>query len=256
MLPRWCLSASCFLLLLGSPSATVAEPALRTAAQDNNTLKYDLKSPARPGICVEVLRAIEASDAELKFTGSDQPMSLRRIEYLLAEGQLDVFCALIRSPARESRMVFIEVPVYTVRHRIAVRAEDGVNVQTLDELRRLGPEVSVIVNKSTAHEDLLRSAGGLQIDASSPDTSVNLKKLVAQRGRFYYHTENALLRYIEDNGLESKVRLLPTVFKSEPLYLVCSPKLSGALRQRLHQALDKLARRGELERIYANYRES
>jgi len=250
-LPHLCLTG---LLLLG-PVAAGAD-ALRTAAQDNNALKYDLKNAAKPGICVEVLQAMSAAEPELRFSGVDQPMSLRRIEALLAEGQLDVFCALIRSPAREARMAFIEVPIYTVRHRIAVRADDAVNVQSLEEIRRLGPESAVIVNKSTAHEDLLRSAGGLQIDASSPDTAVNLKKLVAQRGRFYYHTENALLRYIEDGGLEGKVRLLPTVFKTEALYMVCSPRLASALRQRLQQALEKLARRGELERIYAGYRES
>jgi len=253
MLLRLCLHVCLCLLCCAVPA--MAET-LRTAAQDNNALKYDLKNPAKPGICVEVLQAVEASDPELRFSGADQPMSLRRIEALLAEGQLDVFCALIRSPAREARMAFIEVPIYTVRHRIAVRSDDSIVIQSLDEIRRLGPEASVIVNKSTAHEDLLRAAGGLQLDASSPDTAVNLKKLVAQRGRFYYHTENALLRYIEDGGLEGKVRLLPTVFKSEPLYMVCSPRLAPALRQRLHLALDKLARRGELERIYNGYRES
>jgi len=253
MLLRLCLHV-CLCLLCGAVPA-MAET-LRTGAQDNNALKYDLRNAAKPGICVEVLQAIEAGDPELHFSGTEQPMSLRRIEALLAEGQLDIFCALIRSPAREARMAFIEVPIYTVRHRIAVRAEDGVNVHSLEEIRRLGHEAAVIVNKSTAHEDLLRSAGGLQIDASSPDTAVNLKKLVAQRGRFYYHTENALLRYIEDGGLEGKVRLLPTVFKSEALYLACSPRLAPATRQRLQQALEKLARRGELERIYAGYREN
>jgi ABC-type amino acid transport substrate-binding protein len=251
---RWSLLCLCLALLL-EPTLASAD-VLRTAAQDNNALKYDLKNPAKPGICVEVLQAIEAGDPELRFSGADQPMSLRRIEALLAEGQLDIFCALIRSPAREARMGFIEVPIYTVRHRIAVRAEDAVNVQSLEDIRRLGHEGAVIVNKSTAHEELLRAAGGLQLDASSPDTAVNLKKLVAQRGRFYYHTENALLRYIDEGGLEAKVRLLPTVFKSEALYLVCKPKLADATRQRLHQALEKLARRGELERIYASYREN
>lgn len=248
-----CLRVCLCLLCCAAPA--MAET-LRTAAQDNNALKYDLKNPTRPGICVELLQAVESSDPELRFSGADQPMSLRRIEALLVDGQLDIFCALIRSPAREARMGFIEVPIYTVRHRIAVRAEDAVNVQSLDEIRRLGPEAAVIVNKSTAHEDLLRAAGGLQLDASSPDTSVNLKKLVAQRGRFYYHTENALLRYIEDGGLEGKVRLLPTVFKSEALYMAYSPRLAAATRQRLHQALEKLAKRGELERIYAGYREN
>lgn len=239
---------------LASTIGAALEP-LRTAAQDNNALKYDLGNRQKPGICIEVIRAIEQLDPELRFTGWDQPQSLRRIEAMLAEGQLDAFCALLKSAPREQKYLFIDVPVYTVRHRVAVRADDAVVAENFDDMRRLGAEGTVLVLRSTAHEDHLKKQDGLLLDASSPDLAINLKKLVARRGRFLYHTENALLRYIALEGLEGKVRLLPTVFKEESLYFMLSRAVQASVVARLRAALEKLAKRGELERIYASYRE-
>lgn len=241
-------------LLLTAP-VLAEELRLRTAAQDNNHLKYDLKVPAHPGICVEIIRAVEALDPELRFSDWQMPSSLRRIEQQIEVGELDVFCALIRNPTRATRMDFIDVPVYTVRHRIAVRADDPVQIEDFDDIRRLGLDGSILVNRSTAHEEWLRGQGGLQLDASHPDTATNLRKLVARRARLYYHTEAALQHYIEEEGLQAKVRLLPKVFKEEALYFVVTRQLPAAARARLTQALERLSQSGELGRISAGYRE-
>jgi ABC-type amino acid transport substrate-binding protein len=228
---------------------------LRTAAQDNNSLKYDLQSPHKPGICVEVLRAVERQAPELRFEGWQQPMSLPRIEAALADGSLDAFCALLRNSAREARFDFIDIPVYTVRHRIAVRANDSVDVRSLADIRALPHDKLIIVSKGTAHEDLLRREGGLELDASSRDTDINLRKLLHRRGRFFYHTENALLHYIEQEGLQGKIRLLPPLFKEEGMYLVTARSLPAATAAKLKAALKVLHERGELQRIYESYKE-
>ena len=235
--------------------ATAQGIVVRTAAQDNNTLKYDFQHPPKPGICVEVMRAMEALVPGLSFDGLDKPRSLARIENELAEGQIDVFCALIKTPARSARFQFIDVPVYTVRHKIAVRADDPVDIRSLDEIRKLGANGVIIVSRGTAHEDLLRAQTGLLLDASTRDTNVNLRKLLHQRGRFFYHTENALRHYIEAEGLDGKIRLLPTVFKEEGLYFAASRMLHPATAAQLKSALARLAERGQLQKIYASYRE-
>ena len=236
------------------PTAMAAPLVLRTAAQDNNALKYELNAK-RKGICVDVIKAVEQVSPGLRLTGWTQPMSLPRIESALAEGQLDAFCALIRTKARAAKFTFIEVPVYTVRHRIAVRADDKVAIQSLDEIRKLGPGNVIIVSRGTAHESLLQDEAGLELDASSRDTEVNLRKLLNKRGRFFYHSESSLRRTIEDEHLAGMIRLLPTVFREEPLYFVASRKLAPAATERLRQALQTLAERGELQKIFASYKD-
>lgn len=248
------LLLSLTLVLVPGPAAQAQPAPLRTAAQDNNTVKYNPKGD-RKGLCVDVIRAIERVEPGLRFTGWDQPMSLPRIESALAEGRLDVFCALIRNAARDARFNFIEVPIYTVRHKIAVRADDPVNVRSLDDIRKLGHDNVVLVSKGTAHEELLRREHGLVLDASARDLDVNLRKLLHKRGRFFYHTENILLRYIEAENLGSQVRLLPTVFREDGMYFAVARTLPPATADLLRQALQQLAERGELKRIYTNYKE-
>lgn len=249
------LLATCLAMAAASAASVPAEPiVLRTAAQDNNTLKYELQAKNK-GICVDVIKAIEQVAPGLRFNGWTQPMSLPRIEAALAEQRLDAFCALLRTSAREAKFTFIEIPVYTVRHMVAVRASDNVSVKSIDDIRKLGPDGVVIVSKGTAHEVLLQSGLGGQVDASSRDTVVNLRKLLHKRGRFYYHTENALRRYIADEQLGGMIKLLPTVFKEEALYFVVSRTLAPAAVEQLRQALHTLSERGELQKIYATYKE-
>lgn len=231
-----------------------AAPVLRTAAQDNNTIKFNPKGE-RKGVCVEVFLALERIDPGLRFSGWDQPMSLPRVESALADNQLDVFCALIRTPAREAKFNFIDVPVYSVRHRIAVRMEDDIQVRSLDDIRKLGPGTVVIVSKGTAHEETLRRHGGLTLDASAQNLDVNLRKLAHGRGRFLYHTENALLRYIDMEKLGGHVKLLPAVLKEDNLLFAVSRGLPAATVDMLRHALRQMADRGELKKIYAHYKE-
>lgn len=251
-LPALAITAACTALFCLAQAS--AAPPLRTAAQDNNTIKFNPKGE-RKGVCVEVFQALERSDPGLRFTGWDQPMSLPRVETALADNQLDVFCALIRTPARETKFNFIDVPVYTVRHRIAVRMDDDIQVRSLDDIRKLGPSAVVIVLKGTAHEENLRRHGGLTLDASAQNLDVNLRKLQHGRGRFLYHTENALLRYIEMEKLGSHIKLLPAVLKEDHLLFAVSRSLPAATVEMLRNALQQMADRGELKKIYAHYRE-
>jgi ABC-type amino acid transport substrate-binding protein len=145
--------------------------------------------------------------------------------------------------------------VYTVRHRIAVRADDGVQVRSLDDIRKLGPGNVVLVLKGTAHEEMLRRHGGLALDASAQNLDVNLRKLQHGRGRFLYHTENALLRYIDSEKLGGQIKLLPAVLKEDNLLFAVSRSLPAATADMLRGALQHLADRGELKKIYANYQE-
>lgn len=243
------------MLACGLPVKAAAAPLLlRTAAQDNNTLKYELNGK-RKGICMEVIKAVEQVSPGLRFTGWTQSWSLPRIESALAEGRLDTFCAMIPTSARAAKYTFIEIPIYSVRHKIAVRADDKVAIKSLEEIPKLGPDNMVIVSKGTAHETLLQDEPGLRLDASSRDTEVNLRKLLNKRGRFFYHTESTLRRTIAEQHMTGMVTLLPTVFREEALYFAVSRKLAPDAAERLRQALQILAERGDLQKIEAGYKE-
>ena len=227
---------------------------LRSAMQDGNTYKFDPKNAALPGICTEIIRAIEKADPEIKFSGLESAVPLPRIVSELGSGgSFDAFCGLLKTPERAAAVNFIDVPIYTLRHKIAVRADDTVNVKSFDDIRKLGTNNTVAATQGLAYAALLQKEGGLTINDSSRDTSAIFKMLLADRVRFYYNAESTLREYIENDKLEGKVKILPTIFKEENQYFVVSKALPAASAGKLKAALEKLTKSGELTKIYARY---
>lgn len=226
---------------------------LRTVAQTGNLPKFNTADPAKPGYCVEMLKAIEAADGRLRFDGLAQAMPLKRIEGLLEAGQADVFCGLARTPQREARIGFLPHVVYVTRHRLAVRADDPLRIDKLEDLRRLPPEDPVLVNRSSLYEQVLRDVGDITLDASLSDPAVSLRKLVNRRGRAYYFSEMELNFYIAQLQLQGQVKLLPPVYREDAPLFAYRKDLPEATVDQLRRALDKLQADGSLHRIAARY---
>jgi ABC-type amino acid transport substrate-binding protein len=235
-------------------SVVAASITLRSAMQDGNTYKFDPKNAALPGICTEIIRAIEKADPEIKFSGMDAAIPLPRIVSELASGgSFDAFCGLLKTPERAALVNFIDVPIYSLRHKLAVRADDAVNVKSFDDIRKLGSNNTIAATQGLAYAALLQKEGGLTVDDGSRDTSAIFKKLMAERVRFYYNAESTLLEYIENDKLQGKVKILPTVFKQENQYFVVSKMLPVASSDKLKAALERLAKSGELTQIFSRY---
>jgi ABC-type amino acid transport substrate-binding protein len=233
-------------------SAALGQP-LRTVSQDGNTPKFNLRSPQRPGICPEVMRAVEALDGELRFSGLEQVATLKRIDALLAAGQIDAFCGLVRTGAREAAFDFLPTPLYSSRHRLAARADDPIQVSRLSELRSLGPDEPVMVNRGSVYEDVLDQLGGIPFDAGIADPPASLRKLLSKRGRLYYYSEVELLYYIGQADLREQVRLLPRVYREDKVLFAVARQAPPASVQRLRRALERLSQDGTLARIVAGY---
>ncbi|RZL28625.1 MAG: hypothetical protein EOP35_25940, partial [Rubrivivax sp.] len=97
MLRLWAL----LLAFAGTAAAAQEPPALvqlRTVQQAGAIVKYDpAGAPSRPGLCMEVLRAVEQVDPRLSFTDLERQVPLKRVERLLAEGAVDAFFCLLKS---------------------------------------------------------------------------------------------------------------------------------------------------------------
>lgn len=245
--------AALVLSLIASVSVQAAPLVIRTTMQDNNTLKFDPKNAQLPGVCIEIMRAVEKADPEIKFTGLDASTPLLRVQAELTNGGLDGFCGLLKTPERAAQFNFIDTVLYSIKHKVAVRADDTVAVNNFDDIRKLGTDNAIIATFGQAYAVFLEAQGGLVIDAGGKDNSVNLKKLLAGRGRFFYSAESNLIEYIANDKLESKVKILPAVFKEENQYFVVAKSLPAAQSEKLHQALQKVAQSGEIARIYKKY---
>jgi len=233
---------------------TLSAADLRTGAQDSSP-KYYLDGTQMKGLCVDLIKAVERADPSLKFTGYDRFVPLPRIEEGMASNPAayDVFFGLIKSPAREAKFNFIDIPLYQTSLKLAARADDPVDVKSFDDIRKLGDEGSILAVKGTAHVTFLQQQGGLKIDEGAHTTSDDLIKLVNHRGRFIFNTNISLAYEIKRQKLEGKIRIIPATFHAEPQYLAVSKMLPPDTVAKLKSALAKLESSGELSKIYEAY---
>jgi glutamate/aspartate transport system substrate-binding protein len=240
-------------LCLALPAAAQpALPAIQVPAQEKAPHKFLIRPDRVDGLCPDLLRAMERSDPALRFEGYRRELSLSLIEQGLKSGSVGAACALLERPERHAWARRADTPLYTVRHMVAVRADDAVRVDGLAGLRALSGEQPVLTARGSAYPAFLRAAQ-LKVDDATGDPQANLRKLLAGRARFFYGGEFALLRAIQANGLDERLRLLPTVFHEESIYFWVSRQLPQEQFERIERALARLKASGELARLVQQY---
>lgn len=245
-----------FALAVGPASARILT--IKTAAQEEASPRYNvaLKKDGRQtvtGLCIDILRAIERVDPEIRFVGDQAPLPLVRVQASLEHGDIDAYCGLNKNPEREKTILFLEPPLYEVNYTVAVRADDDVQVKSFEDIRKLGADGKVLVMHGSSSQRFLENIGGLQLDTGGKNQFDNLQKLIAGRARFFYRHDLGLHGEIVDEGLGDKVKLLPISLDRQYQYLLVSKKAPPEVAQRLRKAIEKLKADGELGRIRARY---
>lgn len=216
-------------------------------------MKYDATDSARPGICIEVIQAMEKADPGLKFTGLNVHASTVRILRMLETHEIDVFVGIGRTPERENRFTWLSPAVFSAHPYLYVRAEDSANFRSMEEITRLKNNNTILVNFGTVQDEYLQAFPGLNVDRGGTDTQKNLQKLMLGRGRFYFGSDLNTQPVINSMGIKTFVRPLSVPFPAADNYVVMPKNLDPAVHLRLQNALKKIAASGELERISQKY---
>ena len=206
----------------------------------------------RPGLCQEILNAVEKQDPGLRFTGLDQQVPLKRVERLLADGLIDAFFCLLRSPEREKQWRYVPVPLYAIRHVVVQRADDVRSLDTLADLAVLSRRKPVLVMRGTALARRLLAADVAIAEVGSEREA--LQMLTMGRADAIYGQDINLLHHMAEARLGERLKIGRTVFQEEPQYLAVRADLPAAHEERLTQALRKLDRDGVLRALAEKYR--
>ncbi len=245
---RWLL---CLLSTLLGLAAHAQELTLRTVQQAGSVVKYNADpAAAKPGLCQEILRAVEKQDPGLHFTGLEHSVPLRRVERLLADGLIDAFFCLLKSPEREKQWRFVPVPLYTIRHVVVQRAGDLRTLDTLADLAAASRHKRVLVMRGTALAQRLLAADVAISEVTTEREA--LQMLMLGRADVIYGQDINLQRHLGDAKLDAKIGR--TVFLEEPQYLALRADLPAAHEERLTQALRKLEKDGTLRQLADKYR--
>lgn len=237
-------------LLCGAlPAGATGSVILRVAAQEGTEPKFIARGGTVVGLCVDILRAIEKQEPGLTFTGDQHWMPLVRVFTELAGGEQDAACGVQHTPDREGKFTFLEPALFRNDYMLLARADDPVAVNSWDDVRQLGPRTVVLANRGFASVQVLEAAGGLHVDARSANPAMNLNKLIAGRARLFLHRTPGLQAFLNRNGATDKVRILPVVLASAPVYLVLGKHVASDTVARVQHALTQLDKTGELERL-------
>lgn len=249
-------SLAAFLLLTGLLLACLgqAEPInVRTLAQEGFSAKFNPENPNKPGIMIEIFRAIERIDPGVRFVGYEVRGATARVEEDLATGAIDVFFGLAKTTPRASKYHYVEPPLYATSSVLVARSADSVRVLSWDDVRALGEKGVILVARGTSHAQYLRAQGGLQIDEQAATTPANLRKLLSGRGRFFFASDVNAIEEIKLMGLESRLKVLPARFWETGIYAVFSRQADPEVVKRISADIRKLERSGELMKIRARY---
>ena len=226
---------------------------LRTAAQDSVPKYFRLEDNSMGGICVDIIRAIEDIEPRITVHGYQDFLPFKRLQYNLQIGQLDVFFGLKKTEARRKIYQFIDIPLYHLNYVFAVRIDDEVQIQSLDDVRSLGAECRVLTVYGTAACQYIQNAGGMRVDEGAKSPEILLKKLVNRRGRLAFYHDLGLRSIIHKNHLEHQVKILPTKFSTYHHYAAFAPHVSAETINFVGAALLKLKQSGALDRIHRRY---
>lgn len=241
------------LALISLHARAAAPVTLTVVAQESIPPKWIVGEHKVTGVCPDILAAIEKVEPRLRFSIVSQSRSIAFLEQGLETGKIDAVCALLNTERRREVAVIAGPPLYTVRHRLAARSDDTATIGSMAELVKLNPLINTQRNAAYVHQ--LRVLG-LEADDNAGDNTVNLRKILAGHGRFFYINELTLSWLMDMEQFKGKVRMLDWVIKEEPIYFHISKKSSPGNAQLLDQALFKLKENGELARIYAKWARS
>lgn len=242
--PLW--TGLCLLVVCGPQAGAET---LRTAAQEGSAPKFFDHRPTQ-GHCPDILAALERTDPTLKFQIDPTPTPIKRLEYNLRIGRIDVICALLETPARRELAHRLPTPVYWVQERLVGRQGDTLVVSSLHDLAR--PGLVVVTQSGASYAQDLRQAG-VNVVETSGGSPVALRNVDSGRARFYYTNALTGAYTIRQSGLSERLRLHPGVLRASPSYLWAGRHLDSATVQRLDHALAQLKRSGELDAIYQRY---
>ncbi|MEA1672388.1 substrate-binding periplasmic protein [Nitrospirillum sp. BR 11163] len=204
-------------------------------------------------MCEEILLALSRQVDGVRLVWSTDWLTHDRAAQELAAGRLDADCGYYRTPEREARILYSRRAVIRMETVLAVRTGDPATVATFDELRiaLADGHDTVLVNAGSAFLDRLHRAGieDRNIDAWAAHSDTNLRKLMSGRGRFFIFRNPGLTEVIQNNGWDTRIRVLPHPLAVDDQYMVFSPHLDPGVRERLEAGLEHLAADGTLARI-------
>ena len=224
---------------------------LKTDFQDTASKVIKDASGKYVGICIDLMNLIEKNSG-FKFIYPKDFSPLKRIEADLGSGDIDVYFALIKNPAREKFASFIE-PLYTIDYILIAKADEKADIKTIDDLKTIGKNGKILTVGGSTIVNYIEKTLGLPADSSAATVNQNLSKLLAGRERFMIYQDLSILYEMTKPEYKDKFKIYPLSLQKEELWLVTSKKQPDSTGKSLQAVIKKLKASGDWDKIVSKY---
>ena len=237
--------------IIFSPLTSIYAYTLKSAAQDSYP-KYYLSNGKMKGICVDIIKAIEKISPEIKIIGYNKFLPFKRLQEYLNIGKINIFFGLKKTDERLKKYIFLKTPLYKLKYVIAVRADDKIKINNLNEFKLACKNNSIITIRGSASYKFLRKFKGVSIIEAN-NVKKLLKMLILKHGRMGFYHNLALITAIKQYNFQNKIKILPINFPSYYQYVALYKKTHPQIVHILNNSLIKLKKIGKLRRIENRY---
>ncbi len=245
---------SCVLAIIALPLGADDTHRLKTEFQDVPP-KYIVEKGVPSGLSYEILKLIETKSG-YTFVYQDKLVPLARVSKNLEDGITDIQFGIQKTSERERGMIFGPI-LYKVKLIGVMRKDDVTEILSLPEL--VEQKAVVLTQYGTGAAASLKTVSGLMVDDQATSVDMNIKKLLAGRGKIMiYHnlTLNYVIRASKYKDLLKMVELNfgeSTDFVDIGQYLVYSKKTPQRVMDDINQAVRDASDNGELQSITDKY---
>lgn len=192
-----------------------------------------------------------ASDG--RFTSRVDPSGypVKRLMMMLEAGQGTLFCGATQTPERDKNFTFSKLPAYTTANMAISAIDEPVTDLSVATIKQKKIVMGALFGTSTTA--WLQSQIGPELvfdQIYSVDDGVELVTHSKEPRYFFYH--DLALNYAVARH-PGKVKLLPTVYRLLPQWLIFSPQASPELIALINQIMADLDASGRLGQIQGQF---
>ncbi len=204
------------------------------------------------GICVDIFAALEAQNSEIHFSWPKYFTPLKRIFYGLQEGSLKVYCGAGFSEDRAKKMLYSDLPLYSVSTLLAISKNNNKVYSSINDLKSdANLRFTAITSTSTHH--LLTKLGLNMPKHYLKTVEQGLGIVLRDEGSVFVYHSLGLKYVLANNKKWQSLKLMPISLRNYQHWMVFNKRIRKEHLDAINSGLKALRDKKIIEKIVLKY---
>lgn len=215
--------------------------------RQNSEPKYMTAFPQQSGLCdlvyLELQKRLAQSNLNVIIDPTLYPV--KRLLVILEQGTGHIFCGAGQNAERNEKFIYSKSPVYHVNNAVISHTDETYIPRSYSDLA--DPQITVGAFFGTSSSKFLATHKNLRLNENITTLDQALKAIEDKQIRYFYYHDLGL-KYLV-NETDKPIKLLPTVFRSVPQWILFSKKLPETQLKLVSASFEEIVKDGTLKGI-------